>query len=189
MNKSLLALAFALSIIPITALADDNNAPPQLTSAQRQALQQTFQRFKSQEEQLHQQMRYQILSGLTPIHRRSVAATIGDLAIEANPDPSAAAKRIDMLLSPGERQRIISTHNAFRSQSMQLHDQMRSELRSEMPADMQSRFDKHDQNKQREEAMSRMPTDAGTILLHVLSHTGMDEHAGMMMHGEGQPPH
>lgn len=148
MKKSLLALALALSMIPITALADDN-APPNVTPAQRQAMHQTFERFMSQEMQLHQQMRWQILSALTPVHRRAVAATIGDLAIAANPDTAAAAKRIDSVLSPGERQRVISAHNAFRSQSMQLHDQMRTELRSEMPADMQSHFMNHDESRRK----------------------------------------
>lgn len=191
MKKSLLALALAVSMIPITALADDDHMPPNVTPAQRQAIQQTFQRFMSQEMQMHQQMRWQILQSLTPIHRRAVAATIGDLAIAANPDPEAAAKRIDAMLSPGERQRVISAHNTFRSQSMQLHDQMRAELRSEMPADMQSHFMNHDESREKEEA-ARRPMDAGTILLHVLSPhgmMGMGEHGGSMMHMEGQPPH
>lgn len=186
MKKSLLALALALSMVPITALADDDHMMSQLTPAQRQAVQQTFQRFMSQEEQLHQQMRVQILQSLTPVHRREVGATIGDLAISPNPDPATAARRIDAMLSPGERQRILSAHNSFRSQSMQLHDQMRNELRGEVPADMQSHFAQHDNDmKEKQEATSRMESDAGMVLLHVLSaHHMMGEHDGMM----GHPP-
>jgi hypothetical protein len=191
MIKSLLGLALALSLFPITALADDENGPANLSPAQRQAMHQTFQRFMSQEEQLHQQMRLQALNSLTPVHRRAVAAAIGDLAIAANPDPMTTARRIDAMLSPGERQRVISAHNSFRTQSMQLHDQMRNELRSEMPADMQSHFANHDnESKEKQEAMSRMQNDAGAILLHILSpHGMMGDHGGMMMHMEGQPPH
>ncbi|HEV3194801.1 MAG TPA: hypothetical protein VGZ06_01585 [Candidatus Cybelea sp.] len=188
MNRTFLALALALSVIPIAALADDNDARPQLTQAQRQAMQQTFQRFAEQEEQLHQQMRFQILSALSPVHRRAVGATIGDLAIAPNPDVTAAAKRIDALLSPGERQRVLAAHTAFFTQSRALHDQMRSEMRSEMPAGSQPM--KHDNDNER----AHTQPDAGTVLLGVLSprpHMMGDHDHGpfMMNHMEGAPPH
>jgi hypothetical protein len=189
MNRTFLALALALSVIPVAALADDNDARPQLTPAQRQAMQQTFQRFAMQEEQLHQQMRFQILSAISPIHRRSVGATIGDLAIAPNPDLAAAAKRLDALLSPGERQRVLAANTAFFTQSRQLHDQMRSELRSEMPAADHAPSTKHDNDNE----TGHMQPDAGTVLLGVLSPhphmMGDHDHGGMMMHMEGAPPH
>ncbi|MBV9233672.1 MAG: hypothetical protein JO030_06490 [Candidatus Eremiobacteraeota bacterium] len=188
MKKSLLALTLALSVVPIAALADDDRTMPQLTPAQRQAVQQTFERFGSQEQQLHQQMRLQILQSLTPLHRRAVAAEIGNLAISPNPDPATAARRIDAMLSPGERQRILTAHTSFRSQSMQLHDQMRNELRGELPAEAQQQMMQHDNDmKEKQESMSRTQMDAGMVLLHVLSaHHMMDEHGGMM-HGEHPP--
>jgi hypothetical protein len=189
MNRTFLALALALSVIPVAALADDNDARAQLTPAQRQAVQQTFQRFATQEEQLHQQMRFQILSALSPVHRRAVGATIGDLAIEANPDVTAAAKRIDALLSPGERQRVLAAHTAFFTQSRQLHDQMRSELRSEMPAGDHPPSTKHDNDN----AMTHMQPDAGMVLLGMLSPhlhmMGGHDHGSSMMYMEGAPPH
>jgi hypothetical protein len=188
MNRTFLALALALSVIPIAALADDSDARPQLTPTQRQAMQQTFQRFAAQEEQLHQQMRFQILSAMSPVHRRAVGATIGDLAIAPNPDLTAAAKRLDALLSPGERQRVLAAHTAFFTQSLQLHDQMRSELRSEMPAADHPPSTKHDNDNE----MAQMQPDAGTVLLGVLSPhphmMGDHEHGAMMMRMEGAPP-
>jgi hypothetical protein len=189
MNKKFLALALALSVIPIAAAADDDNAPPQLSPAQRQALHQTFERFATQEQQLHQQMRGQILSSLTPVHLRAVGATIGDLAIAANPDPAAAAKRIDMILTPGERQRVLATLSSFFQQSRQLHDQMRTELNSELPAGAHP----PSMDRDKEHQMSNMRLDAGTVLLAALSpHShmmGMGDHGGFMMHMEGAPPH
>ncbi|HZY97264.1 MAG TPA: hypothetical protein VFE35_09185 [Candidatus Cybelea sp.] len=188
MNRSFLGLALALSLIPVAARADDTNALPQLTPAQRQAMHQTFERYGSQEEQLHQQMRTQILSSLTPVHRRAVAATIGDLAVSTNPDPLAAAKRIDVILSPGERQRVLAAHQAFFNQSRQLHDQMRAELQSEMPAGTNLPFMKHENENGIEH---RIPLDAGSVLLRVLSgHHMMEmgEHDHFMMHMEGAPP-
>src|SRR5579863_3106137 len=134
MKNSLLALALALGMMPIATLAQDTNAPPVMTDQQREAMHQTFERFAQQEMQLHQQMRSQILSSLSPIHLREIGATIGNLAIAQNPDVQAAAKQIDRVLSPGERQRVVSAHEAFRSQSQQLHDQMRAQMQSMMPA-------------------------------------------------------
>ncbi len=189
MNRKFLALALTLSVIPIAAAADDDNAPPQLTPAQRQAIHQTFERFATQEEQLHLQMRSQILSSLTPVHLRAVGATIGDLAIAANPDPAAAAKRLDMILSPGERQRVLATVSSFFQQAKQLHDQMRTELNSELPAGAHPPSSDRD----KEHRMTNMRPDAGTVLLAALSphphRMGMGDHAGFMMHMEGAPPH
>jgi hypothetical protein len=190
MNTKFLTLALALSVIPIAAAADDDAAPPQLTPAQRQAIHQTFERFATQEEQLHLQMRGQILSSLTPVHLRAVGATLGDLAIAANPDPAAAAKRLDAILSPGERQRVLATLSSFFQQSRQLHDQMRNELSSELPAGAHPPSMDRDKEHQ---MMSNMRLDAGTVLLAALSlhphMMGMGDHGGFMMHMEGEPPH
>src|SRR5579863_6973373 len=189
MNTKFLALALALSVIPIAAAADDDNASPQISPAQRQAIHQTFERFAGQEEQLHLQMRAQILNALSPVHRRAVGATIGDLAIEANPDPASAAKRLDMILSPGERQRVLAAHSSFYQESRQLHDQMRSELRSEIPTDTHPPSANHDRDNQ----TGHMQPDAGMVLLAVLSPhghmMGMHDHGGFEMHMEGAPPH
>jgi len=189
MNKRFLALTLALSVIPIAAAADDDSTAPQLTPAQRQAIHQTFERFAGQEQQLHLQMRGQILSSLTPVHLRAVGATIGDLAIAPNPDPAAAAKRIDMILSPGERQRVLATLSSFLQQSRQLHDQMRNELNGELPAGAHP----PSMDRDKEHAMTNMRLDAGTVLLAALSirphMMGMGEHGGFMMHMEGEPPH
>jgi hypothetical protein len=186
MNKGFLALALALSVIPIAAVAQDSNASAP-TADQRQAMRQTFQQFAQQEAQLHQQMRYQMLSAMSPVQRRAVGALIGELAVAPNPDPQAAAKRLDAMLSSGEQQRIIAAHTSFESQSRQLHEQMREQLQRVMP-------DAHgDMMKQRpEHSMGQRQIDAGTLLLMGLSpQPMMGMHGGwpMMMHGEGPPPH
>lgn len=185
MNRSLFALALAVSILPTAALAQDANAQPP-TDAQRQSMHQTFERFAQQEEQLYQQMRYQILSALSPVHRRAVAATIGELAISANPDLQGAEKRLDYMLSPAERQRILTAHSAFKDQSRQLHEQMRTELQNEMPAG-------HPSMAGRPNATMQHPQlDAGTIVLMALApHPMMGMmgwHGPSAMHMEGAPP-
>ncbi len=184
MNRSLIALALAVSLVPAAALAQD--APPQPpTDQQRQAMHQTFERYAQQEEQLHQQLRYQVLSALSPVHRRAVAATIGELAIEENPDIQGAAKRLDMMLSPAERQRILAAHSAFREQSRQLHQQMRTEMQNEMPAGHPPMTGKPNGS------MQHPQPDAGTILLMALTPhpmMGMGWHGPQMTHMEGAPP-
>lgn len=176
MNKSLLALALALSVIPTAALAQstDTSAP---TADQQQSMHQAFQQFEQQEMQLHQQMRYQMLSALTPVHRRAIGAMIGELAIDPNADPQATAKRIDAMLTSNERSRILAAHQSFATQSRALHEQMRSQMESMSPAaastGMKSPHEGMWQNTQ---------LDAGSLLLMGLA-------APAMMHMEGAPPH
>jgi hypothetical protein len=180
MNRSFLALALALSVLPTAALAQDTGTRPALTDQQRQAMRQTFEQFGQQEKQLREQFRYQVLSSLTAAHRRAVAATIGELAIEGNPNVPAAAKRLDQILSPAERAGIMQAHEAFKAQSRQLRDQMKSDLQRIIPD--------HQMPSRPENANVQHPTpDAGSILLMALSPRPM---MGMMhgMHGEGPPP-
>ena len=179
MNRSFLALALALSVLPTAALAQDTGSRPAMTDQQRQAMRQTFEQYAQQEKQLHDQFRTQVLSSLTSVHRRAVAATIGELAIEPNPDVQAAAKRLDQILSPAERSRIMQAHEAFKTQSGQLHEQMKS--------DLQRIFPDHPDMNHPENRMQHPTPDAGTILLMTLSPHPM---MGMMhgMHMEGPPP-
>jgi hypothetical protein len=185
MNKGIFALAFALSVLPISALAQDSNAPSAPTADQRQAIRQTFEQFGQQEEQLHQQMRYQMLSAMSPVHRRAVGALIGELAVAPNPDPQAAARQLDGMLSGAERQRIIAAHTTFESQSRQLHQQMKEQLQRvfpNAPNDMMKHHSEH--------SMGSRQLDAGTLLLMGLSpQPMMGMHGWPMMHGmEGAPP-
>jgi hypothetical protein len=186
MSKNLLALAFALSLIPAAVLAQDagTQAP---SDAQRQAMRQTFQQFAQQEGQLHEQLRSQILSNLTPVHRRAIAAEVGNLVVSANPDPAVTAKRIDTILSPGERERIIQAHQAFATQSMQLHQQMKAQMQQMMPA---GHPPMGDHPKMMGQAMQQQMNDAGWIVLHALPpHEGMMGMMGHMMdRPEGPPP-
>jgi hypothetical protein len=181
MNRRFLALALALSVLPTAALAQDTGGRPALTDQQRQAMHQAFEQYGQQEKQLHQQFREQVLSSLTPAHRRAVAATIGELAIEPNPDVQAAAKRLDQILSGTERSRIMQAHEALKAQSRQLHEQMMSDMDRIIPD--------HPTMNHPEHSNAQRPTpDAGTILLMALSPHPM---MGMMMHGmhgEGPPP-
>lgn len=191
MKKVLLALSLALTMIPVAALADDSNtpgAPPALTAAQRQAMFKTFQTFHQQEEQLHQQMRTQVLASMTPAHRSAVAGVIGQLAVAPNPNPKLAAQQLDALLSQGEQQRILAAHSAFRTQSKTLHDQMRAQLKSELPAGMPGSGHSEHANRPGMPERSEHATDAGTLLLKVLSPKSMDMEMGHHMWGGGPPP-
>ena len=178
MKKSSFALALALSVIPTFALAQTTNAAPQPpTPEQRQQMRQSMQQFMAQEMQLHQQMRGQILAMLNPAQRRGVAATIGDLAVEPNPDTVAAAKRLDAILSPGVRQQIVAAHSSFQAQSRQLHEQMRTQMQSMMPNGGPGMMDHHPMDGD----TSHRQLDAGTILLMALVPHPMMH--GMMGHG------
>jgi hypothetical protein len=173
-----MALALSLSVLPAAALAQDANAPAAPTDAQRQAMHQTLDQFRQQADQLHQQMRSQILASMSSVHLREVGVAIGQLAISPNPDVQTAARQIDRILSPAERQRILALHTSFGSQMRQLHEQMRSQIQSEMPAGMNHPM----MDRPKNGMMHGMMSDAGSVLLMALSpHSMMD----MMMGGHG----
>jgi hypothetical protein len=183
MYKRILVLTLAVGLIPIAAPAQDTSGPAAPTADQRQAMRQTFEQFSQQEGQLRQQLRWQILSALSPMHRRAVAATIGELAISPNPDSRAAAQRVDQILSPGERQRILVAHASFATQSRQLRDQMRTQIQSEMPAghsDWMNRWGQKGATRQQ-----HPQPDAGTLLLMSLTPHGPRMGGGW--HASGTP--
>jgi len=139
---------------------------------------------------MHEQLRSQILAALTPDHRAAVASAIGDMVIAASPDPSATAKQIDGILSPGEQQKVVSLHETFVTQSQALMQQLHAQLaRQGSGAQWYATNASH--------PMMMMPgaNDAGTVVLMVLSHhapMGMGMipgHGGMPMGAPGgQPP-
>lgn len=178
MKTALFGLALALGMMPIATLAQNTNTRPVLTDQQRQALQQTFEQYHQQETQLHQQMRSQIIGSISPAHLRAIGAAIGELAISPNPNFQAATRRIDQILSAGERGRIMTLHSTYKTQSEQLHQQMRADLQRELPAMGQHQWKSDDDHKQMEQ---HAPLDAGMILLKTLSGHDMDDmdHHGM----------
>jgi hypothetical protein len=182
MSKSFFSLALALSLLPAAALAQDANASQQPTDAQRQQMHQMFEQFGQQEGQLHDQLRAEVLSVLTPAHRRTLAAEIGNLVLSPNPDIDAAAKQIDATLSPAERERILQAHAAYASQARQLREQMKSQMQSEMPNWHPPSHDDHMMSAR----MQAQMRDPGWIVLHALPphEHGLD----MGDHGAMGPP-
>jgi hypothetical protein len=193
MKNAVLALSLAMALSPLAAMADDTTpvappAPPRMSQTQRQAMFKTLQAFRQKEDALHQQLRSQVLSSLSAAHRTAVAGVIGQLAISASPDPSAAAKQLDAVLSQSEQQHILAAHTAFAAQSKALHDQLRAQMRSAMPAGGPA-GDMHGagamQGSARMAGHAPATFDAGTLLLMILGkHEGMK---GMMGHHFGAP--
>jgi hypothetical protein len=184
MRKVLLALSLALTFLPVAALADDNNnLPPPPTDAQQQQMFKTMETFHAKMEQLHQQMRTQILGSLTAAHREAVANIVGQLAIATTPNPQAAAKQLDAILSQSEQQRILATHESFKAQMKALHEQLRAQMESQMPGGGPSG---HPMTRKYEMNHPEQANDAGSILLKTLGGEHMD-HDVMFMHAPGPP--
>lgn len=182
MKNAVVALSLALTLLPVSALAQ--TAPTSvrsITPAQRQAMYQQFQQFHQREEQLHQQFRAQILGMLSADQRNQAANLIGQLAVTANPDWGAAAAQLDSMLSQGQKQSILNAHNTFRAQSKALHEQMFRQMRNSMPGGPP--MGEHPGWQGMEKMQQQMQPDAGMILLHVLGGGGYEHH---MM---GGPPH
>jgi hypothetical protein len=174
MKYVLPALSLALIILPATACAQ--NAPPQPSSAsasgQRWPGRQALEPFFRQEEQLRKDFRSKALSSLSESHRTAIGNIIGSLAVASSPDPSAAAQKIDALLSQSERQTILSARDSFEQSSRALREQMRSQMSQQMNTMRPSPPPRQ---------MRTPSNDAGRVLMMALSPFG----SGMMMHGRG----
>lgn len=185
MNKVLLALFLALTIIPAGAIADTPNAaPPAPTAAQREQFMKTMESFHQQAEQLHMQTRSQILNSLTPAHRTAVANIIGNLAISPNPDVTTASRQLDAILSQGEQQRILAADTSLHTQMKSLHERMRAQFQAMMPPGAP----RHDMNggpNHQHNQQQRPRPDAGTVLLMMLNPKPMG--MGMGHHWGGGP--
>ncbi|HTX60123.1 MAG TPA: hypothetical protein VMH02_10670 [Verrucomicrobiae bacterium] len=190
MKQSLLALALALTMLPVAAAAQNappQGGPPSWTPEQRQAMMQTFKTFRDQTEKLEEQTRTEVLAGLSAVHRQAVANIVGGLAVSAKPDVDVAVRQIDAILSPAEKSAILSAHNALRSQMETLHQQMRAQMERTMPAGAPPAKE-HFQMRSSKHAQSN---DPGKILLHILASGVHGDHMVMMMRGGfgGPPPH
>jgi hypothetical protein len=129
MNARFLLSALVLAAMPLAGFAQQPPPPPAfggppITAQQRQALQS----FMEQAQKLHEQARAQMLAALTPEHKQLLATIAGQLAVSPNPDPSAAAEKLDAALSPQEKQGILKADDALHEQLKNLHQQMAARL-------------------------------------------------------------
>jgi hypothetical protein len=168
MKKLLSIISLAALLGPAVALADEANEAVQSPHAAM------FQQLHAKMAQLHAQARTQILASLTPAHKTALANIVGQLAIAANPDPAAAVRQIDAMLSVGEKQAIIRTHDAVRTQARGLMEAAHKQMASSMPAGME-----HVRVEAKENEAQETP-DAGRILLMMA--VPKPSHEGMMHH-------
>jgi hypothetical protein len=167
------ALGFAALLVPAAALAQ--NAPPAPPSAaEMQSHMAQFEQLHQKMEQMHTQARTQMLESLSAAHKAAIANIIGQLAIAPNPNPEAAARQIDGLLSPGERQSVLRIHDTLRSESRSLMES----VRSQMPHPSMQGGPSHPFGDKGPNGQNRPPIDAGHILL-MLANPGMHN---MMFH-------
>lgn len=127
------AVALGLALLsPAIALANDpaQAGPPQ--GGPPPAVRAQFAQMHEKMEALHTQSRTEILNALTPAHKAAVANIIGQLAVAPNPNPEAAARQLDALLSGGERTSILRIHESMRSQMRSLMESMHSQMQQAM---------------------------------------------------------
>jgi hypothetical protein len=169
MKKFLSIISLAALLSPAVAFADEPNEASEASHAA------AFQQIHAKMSQLHTQARAQVLASLSPAHKAAFANIVGQLAISANPDPAAAARQLDALLSPGEKQAIVRAHDAARAQARSLMQAAHQQMLSSMPSsEHMGMVSKEKENEARE------TPDPGRILLMMAAppmHEGMMHHA------------
>ncbi|MBV9104346.1 MAG: hypothetical protein JO060_12215 [Candidatus Eremiobacteraeota bacterium] len=164
MKKLLATLGLAVLLVPSIALADENAAPNSGAMPARMA---QFQQAHERMRQLHQQARSQVLASLSAAHKQAVANIVGQLAISASPNPDAAARQINALLTPSESQSVVRIHNGLRSQMQSLMQSLHAQMQP--AAGAPPRLERQEMNES---------TDAGHLLLKLLV-GGPGMHHGM----------
>jgi hypothetical protein len=133
MKPFFLVFAVVLAGLPLAAPAQQPPPEPAvggqvevgpMSQQQRSAMR----NFMEQARKLHQQYRSQMLAALTPEHRQLLATLAGQLATSDNPDPRAAAQKLDAALSPAEKQGVVNAANTLRTQMQKLHQQMMAQF-------------------------------------------------------------
>jgi len=176
--------AAAAPPVPPPAGADDQG-PPRPTAAQMSAMRASFEQVKA----LHAQARVAMLGSLSAQHRAALATIIGQLAISPAPDPAAAERQIDALLSRGEAQNVLNVASAERASERSAMEAARAQFEASLPADEKAKFAERDQRMAARRAAHTPPApDAGRELLHTLVQAG-HEHGGPEHDGPEGMPH
>jgi hypothetical protein len=83
---------------------------------------------REQMDRARAQARTSALNALTTENRDKLAQVVGQLAIAASPDVSAAAKTLDSSLSDKESKAILAAQTAFDAQARQIGEQLRAQM-------------------------------------------------------------
>jgi hypothetical protein len=114
------ALVVALMFAPLRAFAD--SSPPPEPGGPGGPMGQV----RAQLDQVRAQARSAALNALTPASRTLLSQVVGQLAVAATPDVSAAAKQLDAELSPREAKAILDAQNALETQTQAIIDKARA---------------------------------------------------------------
>ena len=119
---------------------------------------------------LRNQARAQMLGSLSYAHRAAIARIVGNLAISTNPDPRAAAREIDGVLSSSERQAILAAQSSEMQRMRAMMEQMRAQMQ-QAHAHMQQWMQRMHQGMQRMHH-HHTPTAGGILLRSLLANEG-----------------
>lgn len=184
MKRSLLLPILALALTPAVAGAQPmapSSGPPQLSTQQKAQLEQLHAQIK----QNRVELRTRLIASLTPAQRAQFATIVGQLALTPNPDPRAAAQAVDNILTPAEKQSVVSLASSERSSTKSIEQQEHAVFESSMTADqraaMAQRKASWDAKRQAfEQTHPRPAPDAGAIVLRTLASEGGHHHHRMM---------
>ena len=128
-----------------------------------------MQKLHEQMRQIHMQSRLQMLGSLTAAHRAALANIIGQLAIAPQPNRRAAEAQIDALLSPAEKNAVLTSEATARTNSRTLMESARAQFEASLPADDRAKMQARDASRAARQNQTRpqMTPDAGRALLRI----------------------
>lgn len=196
MKQLVCLLAFCVLLAPAAGVAQGAPPIPPPEPGGWHADPGVFRQLHEQMAQAHRDERAKILAALTPAHRALVASLVGQLAVAADPDPAAAAAKLDAALSPSEKKAVLGIHQSARELLHTAMEKAHAQMLASLPPDQQQQIQaRMDQMHGGSSAMQRrapsQEPSAGQLVLmtassesgHMMMRFGPDMHIGPGMHG------
>ena len=169
-------LNLVLTFAPAVVAAQNTPLPmtggsPTLNVQQQAALRQ----LRVQFQQSRLQARTRLLAALTPAHRAAVANIVGQLALTLNPNPRAGAQALDTVLTPAEKQSILSIVAAERANTQTLRQHQKAIFEATLTAAQRAQAAQREAQRQAYRRGHQRPMhvpEPGAIVLRTLGSFG-----------------
>jgi DNA repair ATPase RecN len=134
-----LALAFALTLAPISALADAPSSPPPPSPSPVPTIQQmpsgeqifkSWQRVAPQQRKSDRRYRAALLAAVEP-NRQKIGAAIGRYLTSERQDQNALAESIDRILTQDERERVAAASVQYFNEQCEMSETAQSDMRAQ----------------------------------------------------------
>jgi len=153
--------ALADGVTPQPSPVTPMNSMPDVPSFGEMSM--LFRQFEPEGRRVRQQLRVDLLSALTPLHRAAVGEFIGESALSEEPDANALARKIDAVLSSAEKRDVVAAFYRFLAAQEAIGEKLNAAMAQQFP-----QLADAIRNQHRESPPSLKPDEVGALLANWL---------------------